>query len=352
MKDYTLTKEKIAELEKLHRTLRDKRQADRVKAVLALSKGWSAAQVAEILLFDEETSRKYFERYQQGGGQALLDDNYSGADPKLKEHQIQELESYLEEHIFTDAKSVIAHIYKQYKVSYSVSGVTDLLHRLGFSYKKPKHVPGKQDPAKQQAFLDEYEQIKADKGKNDPIYFADATHPQHNSVPSYGWIKKGKEKELKADCGRQRLNINGAINIETLESTTGFYGTINAQATIDLFAKIEAKHPDADTIYIIADNARYYRSKLLKEYTYDTKIKMIFLPPYSPNLNLIERYWKFFKKKILNNLYYETFEEFKRACNSFFRKRKKYLPELQTLLAENFHIQAAWKQENSIVNSI
>ena len=341
MKDYTLSKEKIAELEKFHRSLRDKRQADRIKAVIALSKGWSAVQVAEILLFDEKTSRHYFERYQKDGLQALLDDNYSGAESKLDKHQMSELEGYLEEHIFTDAKSVIAHIYKQYKVRYSLSGVTDLLHRLGFSYKKPTHVPGKQDPAKQQAFLEEYEQLRASKGENDPIYFADATHPQHNSVPSYGWIKKGQEKELKANCGRQRLNINGAINIETFESTTGFYDTINAQATIDLFTKIEAKHPDADAIYIIVDNARYYRSSLLKEHVKGTKIKLIFLPPYSPNLNLIERYWKFFKKKVLNNRYYETFEEFKLACKSFFRKRKKYLSELLTLLAENFHIQDA-----------
>lgn len=341
MRDYTLSKRKIAELERLHRSLRDKRQADRVKAVLALSKGWSPGQVAEILLFDEKTSRHYFERYQQGGANALLNDSYSGTEPKLNEHQLRELERHLETYLLPDAKSVIAYIEKQYKVHYSVSGVTDLLHRLGFSYKKPTHVPGKQDPAKQHVFLEEYEQIKATKGKNDPIYFADATHPQHNSVPSYGWIKRGHEKELKANCGRQRLNINGAINIETLESTTGFYDTINAQATIDLFAKIEAKHPDADTIYIIIDNARYYRSRWLKEKLKGTKIKLIFLPPYSPNLNLIERYWKFFKKKVLNNCYYENFDEFKQACKSFFRKRKKYLPELETLLAENFHIQAA-----------
>jgi len=139
MKDYTLSRKKIAELEKFHRSLHDKCQADCVKAV-------------------------------------------------------------------------IAHIDRQYGVLYSVSGVTNLLHRLGFSYKKPTHVPGKQDPAQQQAFLEEYEQIKAVKGKNDPLYFADATHPQHNSIPSYGWIKKGREKELRANCGRQRLNISGAIN--------------------------------------------------------------------------------------------------------------------------------------------
>jgi transposase len=341
MKDYTLSKEKIAELEKLHRSLRDKHQADRVKAVIALSKGWSAAQVAEILLFDEKTSRHHFERYQQGGLAALLDDNYSGAEPKLNAHQMSELEGYLEEYILPDAKSVIAHIDKLYGVRYSVSGVTDLLHRLGFSYKKPTHVPGKQDPVKQQAFVRQYDRIKACKGENDPIYFADATHPQHNSIPSYGWIKKGQEKELKANCGRQRLNINGAINIETLESTTGFYDTINADSAIDLFSKIEAKHPNAKVIYIIVDNARYYHSRLLKKSLKGTKIKLIFLPPYSPNLNLIERYWKFFKKKVMNNRYYETFGEFKRACESFFRKRKKYLPELQMLLTENFHIQAA-----------
>ena len=109
MKDYTLSKEKIAELEKLHCSLRDKHQADRVKAVIALSKGWSAVQVAEILLFDEKTSRHYFERYQKGGLQMLLDDNYSGAEPKLNAHQMSELEGYLEEYILPDAKSVIAH---------------------------------------------------------------------------------------------------------------------------------------------------------------------------------------------------------------------------------------------------
>jgi hypothetical protein len=66
MKDYRLSSEQIAELEKRHRCLRDKRQADRVKAVIALAKGWSAAQVAEILLFDEKTSRQYFQQYQNG----------------------------------------------------------------------------------------------------------------------------------------------------------------------------------------------------------------------------------------------------------------------------------------------
>ena len=340
MNDYRLSKKEMAELERVHRSLRDKRQADRVKAIIALARGWSASQIAEILLMDEKTARQHFQRYRQGGIKALREERHPGVEPKLDEFQMKDLSTHLETHIQPDAKAVIHVIEQRYGVCYSVNGVTDLLHRLGFSYKKPTHVPGKQNPAAQKAFLEEYEQLKRKKGPNDPIYFADTTHPQHNSLPTYGWIKRGQEKELKANCGRQRLNINGAINVETLESTTAFYETINADSTLDLFTKIEAKHPKARTITIVVDNARYYHSRVLKAALKHTKIELVYLPPYSPNLNLIERYWKFFKKKVMANRYYATFEEFKRACRNFFQKQQSYWPELKSLLTENFHIPA------------
>ncbi len=117
----------------------------------------------------------------------MLDDHYPGAEPKLDEHQMSELEAYLEEHIFPDAKSVIAHIYQQYVVHYSVSGVTDLLHRLGFSYKKPTHVPGKQDPVKQQAFLEEYEQTQSKQKSKRPNLFR-RCHPSAAQQHSFLWL--------------------------------------------------------------------------------------------------------------------------------------------------------------------
>jgi len=76
------------------------------------------------------------------------------------------------------------------------------LHETGFRYKKPKVVPGKADPEAQQAFLRDYENLKQDKGENDPIYFMEGTHPQHNTVSSYGWIKRGEEKEIRSNSGR------------------------------------------------------------------------------------------------------------------------------------------------------
>jgi len=73
------------------------------------------------------------------------------------------------------------------------------------------------------------------------------------------------------------------------------------------------------------------------------KIQLVYLPPYAPNLNLIERVWKFFKKMILYNKYYPTFSEFKEVCLSFFKKRnlKMYRRELDSLLTENFQIVSA-----------
>ena len=134
------------------------------------------------------------------------------------------------------------------------------------------------------------------------------------------------------------MNINGAVDIDTLQTVTDFTDSINSQSTIRLFDKLEAKHPEAKVIHIIVDNATYYKSQLVKEYLKTSRIKIHFLPGYSPNLNLIERLWKFFKKKILYNQYYEKFEDFLASCKNFFLCRKKYQEELRTLLTDNFHL--------------
>jgi transposase len=117
-----------------------------------------------------------------------------------------------------------------------------------------------------------------------------------------------------------------------------FDESINAESTIALFKQLEQLNVLAVCIYVICDNARYYRSKAVREYLKTSRIELVFLPPYSPNLNLIERLWKFFKKKILYNRYYETFDEFRIACEEFFANPRKYHRELRSLLTENFAI--------------
>jgi len=338
MNDYTLPAEKVAELRAAHRGTRVKREADRIKAVLALASGWSAEDVAEILQVDADTVRSYFKRYHQGGLQSLSHVAFRGSACALDEEQLAILDVHLQETLYTTAKAVAHWVEETFGVSYTESGMTALLHRLGYVYKKPGLVPGKADPQAQERFLLEYEKLKQDKGEEDPVYFMDAVHPQHNPVIACGWIKRGEEHEVRSNTGRRRVNINGAIDLERMEPVVRFDDTVNADSTIALLEQLERLNPAAAIIYVICDNARYYRSKAVKAYLETSRIELVFLQPYAPNLNLIERFWKFFKKKILYNRYFATFDEFKSACEQFFNEPRKYYCELRSLLTENFAI--------------
>ena len=100
-----------------------------------------------------------------------------------------------------------------------------------------------------------------------------------------------------------KLHINGAIDVQNMSAEIRFDDTIDAISSITLFEQIERANPLAKRITIICDNARYYRSKAVAEYLENSRINILFLPPYSPNLNLIERFWKFFKRQVLYNRY-------------------------------------------------
>src|SRR5215469_789937 len=171
MDEYRLTKDQIASLKILHRTLRDRRFADRVKAVVLLGNGWSPPQVAEALLVDEKTIRNWFALYREAGEEGLTQLHYQGKPPMLDESQQAELAKHLDEHTYLKSDDIRRYIEKTYCIKYSPTGIKELLHRLGFRYKKPKHVPGKLDPVKQKEFIKKYEKLLKTRGKNDPVYF-------------------------------------------------------------------------------------------------------------------------------------------------------------------------------------
>ncbi len=261
MNDYTLLPDELAQLRAKHRETRRKRDADRLKAVILLGSGWSAQQVAEALLIDPDSARNYFKRYQKGGVRGLLNVAYRGGAGWLNEAQLIELNIHLQHTLHQTAKAVVRYVEERWDIRYSERGMTALLRGLGYVYKKPKLVPGKADAEAQRVFLESYEKLKENKAPEDPIYFMDATHPRHNPVLGYGWIKRGAEREIPSNTGRNRLNINGAIDLERLEPVVRFDDTINAASTIALFEQIEELNLGSQRIYVICDNAGYYRSK-------------------------------------------------------------------------------------------
>lgn len=331
-----LTEEQIGILREAHYSCRLRKSADRIKAVLFLNEGFSYEQTAKLLMLDSITIRRYEKQYEKVGVDGLIECHHFGSHGLLTKIQEIGLITHLKNHTYQTVKEIISYAQKQYVKSYSIEGMTHLLHRLGFVYKKTKRIPGKLDPIKQQEFIKIYQELKATKQKQDTIYFLDSTHPQHNSYPSYGWIFKGTVKTIKANTGRKRLNLNGALNLSNLHVTVLEEKTINTDAMINLCATLEKKQ-QRGALYLVMDNARYNHSKELKLFLKrHRRIKPVYLPSYSPNLNIIERLWLFFHKKILYNKYYETFPEFKTKVLRFFKTIEKYKPELKTLLTDSF----------------
>jgi len=338
MKKLTLTVDETNALRRAHRSAKNKRDADKIKAVYLLSRGKTAQEIAEVLMLDEDTINNYRKRYEDGGVKGLLKHHYIGSEPMLSSAELIELSAHLEIETYLTVEAIVEHVKQTYQITYSVSGMRQLLHRIGFVYKKAKTIPGKANAELQKAYVEFLNKTLAAKGEKDAHYYLDGVHPQHNTQLAYGWIKKGKEKVVKSNSGRERININGALNADTLEVVIRTDETINAQSTIELFKKLEEKHPEAENIFITLDNARYYKNKVIMAYLTTSKIKLLFLPAYSPNLNLIERLWKFMRKTILYNRYYEKFAEFKLAVMGFFENIYQYHAQLSTLLTKNFQI--------------
>ena len=117
-----LSKKQKKDLRREHKQTRERRPADRIKAILLLDDGWTYEEIAEVLLLDEETIRRWEKRYQEGGVKQLQQDNYQGSEGKLTASQEQELKNHLERNLYQSTKEIIVHVADTFGVSFSLSG--------------------------------------------------------------------------------------------------------------------------------------------------------------------------------------------------------------------------------------
>lgn len=337
MKGFTLTQNQILELRVAHKAERNRNSAYKINAVILLGSEWTLDEVNSALLLDQETLRSYVSKYETGGLKALIATNYLGKRTYLNEAQQEALVEELDSSIYLTCDAIIDYIFREFEVQYTATGARDLLHRLGYEYKKPKLVPGKPDPEAQEEFAAYYEEFMLNKPTNIEVLFCDAVHPEHNTMAAYGWIKRGEKRKLKTNSGRQRLNLHGAINAETMEMTLIESDAANKDSTIQLLEMIDKKYEHADEVIVILDNASYHRSVEVRELeNVSPRLKLVFLPPYSPELNLIERVWKYFKKNVLYNKYYEDLKSFRAAAIDFFSKIENHKNQLLAILGADF----------------
>lgn len=253
MKDF-LTNDQRRELLRELKIEDKARFSDRIKVILLLDKGWTYQRISEALFLDEGTIANYRRRYKEGGIEELLDDHYHGSSHKITNDELIELQLHLITTTYQKTQHICEYVKKKYNADYSISGMIALLHRMGFSFKKAKAVPGKANKEEQEKFIKNYKKIKSSNGT---IYFADSTHPQHNPVIAYGWIKTGEEVEVKTNNGRKHLNISGAIEINSQDVIARSSDRVDANSICILLRAIRDKNPFEKNITLIMDNAAY-----------------------------------------------------------------------------------------------
>ena len=221
---------------------------------------------------------------------------------------------------------------------YSRSGLTDLLHRLGFTHKLITPIPCLVDD--QAGFLNELAALEAHVERcKTVLYYADAAHPTHNTRCTRAWCPVGKERPLLTVSGRERVNRNAALNdYEPTQVLLDETNCVNAQSTRRLYEQLLIAHPDKAWIYVICDNACSYKNKGLRAWLADKRLMQVFLPPYPPNLNLIECFWKYLRQKLINATFYRTKGQFRAAVLDFFNQFPESGPALASLLTRKFHI--------------
>ena len=315
--------------------------ARRANALLLLDDGKSCVEIAQVLYLDDDTVRGWHKQYLSEGWDAVAYDGWKGGQSRLSVGQEAALCVWLEEHFCRSTVEIRAYVAAQFDLEYSHSGCVKLLARLGFEYRKPKALPRVADVVKQAEFIAMYENMLNSLADDEAVYFADAVHPEYQSKPAFGWVKKGTNPTLKTTSGRARVNIHGALNLETFDTPFVAPITVDGVSAVQLLAKIEARNQDKRIIHVIWDNAAYHKGPDVRGFLArkNCRIHLIQLPPYCPHLNPIERLWAVMHQHVTHNRAYPTQKQFTGAILKFFRET---IPEqwrdFRNQVTDNFRI--------------
>ncbi len=249
---------------------------------------------------------------------------FGGSSCRLSAVQQDELAAWITATLPRTTREIGAWIERAFGIAYQGrSGLIELLHRLGMEHRRPEGVSRKLDPKRQQAFIDAYTALLNGLSDDEAVLFGDAVHPTHGATPVGCWGPKDTKIAIDQTSGRERLNIHGAIDLETGNTRMIDALTVDALSTIALLSAIEAMYPARRLIHVFLDNARYHHAKVVQHWLAmpGRRIKLDFIPPYCPHLNPIERLWAVMHQNSTHNKCYATYDKFCRALLGFLRTK-------------------------------
>jgi transposase len=339
--EYKFNPEEIEKLKNYRDNQKDGRLKIRFIALFMIAKGNDLTEIAQGIGKSPKTVKNWFAQYVTKGIDSLNSFQYKPKKTFLDDEQVAQLISWVRETNPARTKEVKEHIEKNFNVGYSLEAVRQLLIKNGLKVLKPKVVPGNPPSEEdQKKTVEHYFEMKSSCEPGTVFLFGDGMHLIHQNVPGQCWGDPKFPPEIQTNTGRQRLNILGAYNPDT-HSFVHLTGEENcdAERVIDFFEVILKAYKRAPHIILILDNAKYFKAKIVREWLEDhPKLQLNFLPAYAPNLNLIERFWRFVKEKLVKNKYYKKYKTFRAKSFQLLNHVDKYVDELRTLMVEKFEI--------------
>jgi transposase len=345
MKQIILTAQQRKEIERKRKGTLDRRIYQRLTAILAIAAGKSREEVAELLGISLSQLGEWLRVFRNEGLDELCTLHYKGDPGKLTADQVEQLKTQVSTGRFRNSDQIRHWIHETLGVTYSSSGVKDLFKRVGISYHKVTGFLWKANPDKQKAFVKKYKRQKANAQRQEAghtrRYFVDACHPVWGlSLVFSCWLLLGQRLLVGMGGGRKRLNILGAYCPDDQEylDIRLTRDNINGEQFVNLLRLLRERHPETKRFILYLDNAAYYGKPVVLEWLKrHQEFRLEPVPPYSPNVNLIERLWKLMKQKALGR-WHETFESMEQAISSVLDHLDEYQEELSTLMVDEFHI--------------
>jgi transposase len=345
MKPIDLTPDQRKEIERRRKETLDRRIYQRLTAVLAIAEGKTREEVAHWSGIGLSQLGEWLRVFRNEGLDALCTLHYKGDPGKLAPHQVERLKAEVGTGCFRNSDQIRHWIEETFGVTYSSSGVKDLLKRIGVSYHKVTGFLWKADPDKQKAFVKKYRRQKANASRQEAghtrRYFVDACHPVWGLSLVYScWLLVGQRLLVGMGGGRKRLNILGAYCPDDQEylDLRLTRDNINGEQFVNLLRLLRERHPETKRFILYLDNAAYYGKPVVVDWLKrHPEFRLEPVPPYSPNVNLIERLWKLMKKEALAR-WHPTFEAMEQALSDVLDHLDEYQEELATLMVDEFHI--------------
>jgi transposase len=298
--------------------------------------------IARLASVSRASVQRYLTEFLQGGLEAIRRCPWVGPRSALDQHQ-HSLGDYFRQHPPRSVREAQEVIRQRTGLSRGPTQVRRFLKRLGLKPRKVAAIPipPRATPAEhartQQEFLDtelEPALAEARAGHRD-VYFVDASHFVFAAF--LGWVWCLVRWCIRAASGRKRYNVLGAVHAVTHRLIrVSNHSYINAESVCALLRALAAASVGRP-ITAVLDNARYQKCAVVRDLACQLGITLLYLPSYSPNLNLIERVWKFVKKQCLQSTYYANYEQFTSAIEECLQGLSTtHKDDMATLLTHNF----------------